>query len=386
MRRVLILGGRAPVALDHARRFHAQGWQVHVADSVPCRLSAWSSSIHAGHAIAPPRWAPRQFVDDLARIVRSQRIDLLLPTCEEALHLSRHRPVLPRELRVAVDHFDLLSALHSKWAFLALAREHGMPVPESARVGSLDEAREWAGGAAVVLKPEFSRFGVHVRLFPDGIPANAAPLPALGHWVVQSLQRGDELCSYAIADRGQVLAHAAYRPRYRLGRSASYYFEPVEFPAGMQEAVASLVRGVGYTGQLSFDWIVGRDGMARALECNPRATSGLHLFPREAALPAALLGETVARQMAAASPRMIAPVMLGAGWLHARRHGAIAQWRADWQRATDVVTAPDDRAPALGALADLAAYAGLALRDRCSLRQASTHDIEWDGEPLEQVR
>ena len=40
--RVLILGGRAPVALDHARRFAAQGATAFVADSIPCRLSGTS--------------------------------------------------------------------------------------------------------------------------------------------------------------------------------------------------------------------------------------------------------------------------------------------------------------------------------------------------------
>ena len=56
---------------------------------------------------------------------------------------------------------------------------------------------------------------------------------------------------------------------------------------------ARLVAGTGYSGQISFDWIVGGDGCARAIECNPRATSGLHLFARDAALPAALMGDEV---------------------------------------------------------------------------------------------
>lgn len=383
-RRVLILGSRAPVALDHARRFRQQGWQVHIADSSPCRLTSFSASVHANHAVAPPRYAPQQFGADLARIVDEQRIDLLLPTCEEALHLSRIRAALPATLKVAVDHFEVLAALHSKWEFLTLARRHGMPVPHSARVLTLGEAREWSNGRPVVLKPEFSRFGVHVRLYPRGLPANALALAGTGPWLVQELLEGDELCSYAIADRGRLRAHVAYRPNYRLGRSASYYFEPTEHD-GIRAAVRSLVAGLGYSGQLSFDWIVGPDGVARALECNPRATSGLHLFPMEAALPAALAGQEGACVADMARPRMIATLMLGPGLRHAWRRGRMAQWRVDWLRATDVIATNGDVAPLAGALADLAGNAALALRAGCGLREAATRDIEWDGEALEAI-
>lgn len=380
-RRVLILGGRAPVALDHARRFHRLGWQVQVADSIACRLSGWSSAVAATHALRPPRFDAGGFIADLNRIVREQRIDLLLPTCEEALHLSRHRASLPSSLQVAVDDFDTLAAVHSKWAFLRIARQCGMPVPDSARVHTLSEAREWAQGRAVVLKPEFSRFGVHVRLYPQGIAHDAAELPTLGAWVVQEHLAGDELCSYAIAHQGRLLAHAIYRPSYRLRRSSSYYFQPVQRPA-IRAAIAAFVAGTGYSGQVSFDWIEAADGTARALECNPRATSGLHLFPSDVDLPAALLGEGGLHEPTAGSARMIAVLMATAGLQDALKRRQLHRWQHDWRHAQDVISVPGDRFPPAGSLVDLASYTRLAVQQRCSLREAATRDIEWDGEPL----
>ncbi|MDI1252742.1 ATP-grasp domain-containing protein [Thermomonas sp.] len=389
-RTVLILGGRAPAALEHARRFHARGWRVHVADSIPCRLTGWSSAVTASHALPPPRFDPRGFVVELGRIVRDQCIDLLLPTCEEVFHLARHRAALPRELHVVADDFDRLRALHSKWEFAGLARTHGMPVPDSALIHTLAEARAWAGGRGVVLKPEYSRFGVHVRLYPAGIPEDAPELASLGAWVVQAFVAGDELCSYAIAEGGRLLAHMTYRPAYRLSRSSSYYFDPVENP-GIGDAVARLVRGIGYSGQISFDWIVGSDDRAVALECNPRATSGLHLFAPYVDVPAALLGdidvngERDAYETSHGRARMIVPVMLAAGLSGALRSGRLAQWRADWKRADDVISIAGDRAPQVGAMADLASYVRLAMQRRCSVREAATRDIEWDGETLPPV-
>lgn len=380
-RRVLILGGRAPVALDHARRFHRLGWEVHVADSVRCRLSGWSSSVARTHSLRPPRYDAHGFVADLNRIVATRRVDMLLPTCEEALYLSRHRASLPCGLHVAVDEFGKLAALHSKWEFLGIARKNGLPVPESARVRTLAQAREWARGRAVAMKPEFSRFGVHVRLYPQGIPGNAPELPPLGEWVVQEFLAGGELCSYAIAHQGRLLAHAIYRPAYRLRRSSSYYFDPVQRPA-IRDAIAAFVRGTGYSGQVSFDWIETSDGKALALECNPRATSGLHLFPFEADLPSALLGEGDLREPAAARARMIAALMRTAGLLTAVKNRQPGKWLNDYRRADDVISAPGDRLPPMGSIRDLASYARLALQQRCKLREAATRDIEWDGESL----
>ncbi len=381
-RRVLILGGRAPVALDHARRFHRLGWTVQVADSIPCRLTGWSSAVARTHAVRAPRYDARGFVSDLNRIVRVERIDLLLPSCEEALHLSRHRAALPASLHVAVDAFDTLAALHSKWIFLGLARQHGMPVPDSGRVHTLEQAREWAQGRPVVLKPEFSRFGVHVRLYPHGIPADAAALAPLGAWVVQAYLDGDELCSYAIAHRGRLLAHAIYRPLHRLRRSSSYYFQPVQRPA-ITTAIADFVAGTHYSGQISFDWIEQDGHRARALECNPRATSGLHLFRNDVDLPGALLGDGSLHEPAQDRARMIAVLMATAGLQDALMRGQPGRWLRDWRQADDVIAVAGDRLAPAGSLLDLASYARLALQQGCNLREAATRDIEWDGEPLE---
>jgi hypothetical protein len=379
---VLILGGRAPVALDHARRFAAQGWTVHVADSVSCRLTGWSSAVTSTIRLASPRHAPQQFIADLAGAIERHRIDLVVPTCEEVFFLSRYRAALPATCRILVDDFDKLRQLHSKWDFLQLATQAGGHAPDSALVDTLEQAREWAGGKAIVLKPEFSRFGVHVRIYPHGIPQQAPPLPPLGRWVAQQYCEGVELCSYSVAEQGRLTAHALYRPQHRLHRSASYYFEP-HACAPIQDFVTNLVAQLQFTGQISFDWIDAGDGRPRVLECNPRATSGLHLFSLNDAVPAALNGDlTHCLAPQPGKARMLAPIMYTGGLLQALGRRNFRQWRNDLQRASDVITTPGDRRPAVGALLDMAWFAKTALLRQCSLREAATSDIEWDGEEL----
>lgn len=387
MPNVLVLSGRAPVALDHARRFAQQGWTTYIGDSIPCRLSSWSRAVAGKVALASPRVDPTGFVAGLCQAITRLGIDLVVPTCEEVFYLSRYRAALPASCRLAVDDFDKLRLLHSKWDFQALAQRCGGNPPPSAVVQTLDEAREWIratgdGHTGAALKPEFSRFGVHVRLYPDGIPHDAPPLAEQGRWVVQHHRTGVELCSYSIADRGRLLAHAVYRPAYRLQRSSSYYFDHHGSPA-IHAFVSRLVAHIGFTGQISFDWIDGGGDTPSVIECNPRAISGLHLFDFADAVPAALTGDsTQCEAPSTTRARMIAPLMLSAGLMQAVKAGTLAQWRADWQRADDVLMRGDDVLPCAGGMVDMGSYTHMAIRGGHTLREATSFDIEWDGEEL----
>jgi hypothetical protein len=390
MPNILILGGRAPTALDHARRFCAQGWRVFIADSIPCRIAGYSNAVKRSFIIAPPRFAPAQFVADLNRIIAAENIDLVLPTCEEAFYLARYRAQLPASVQVFVDDFDKLRALHSKWDFLQLAADCGVHVPRSFKVRNMAQARATAGKMPLVLKPEYSRFGVYVRIYPEGIPDHASELPAQGHpdadWIAQQFQPGVEYCSYSICHRGRLLAHAAYRPSYRLHGSSSFYFEPYQSSA-IQSFVATFAAKIHYTGQISFDWISAPDGSFSVLECNPRAISGLHLFTATDALPDAITGAITGDENHCIlpgdnSPGMLAPVMLSAGLAQALRAGQLPRWWRDFRRARDAISTPGDRLAIAGGLLDVLSYSRIALQQRCNLRQATTRDIEWDGEAL----
>ncbi|HET9445934.1 MAG TPA: hypothetical protein VFO35_06730, partial [Steroidobacteraceae bacterium] len=329
--------------------------------------------------LPPPRDALAAFAAELNAVIRRERIDLLLPTCEEVFFVSRVRNRLPSSCTVFAGPFEQLRELHSKWTFLALARECDVPAPDSACVQDIDAARKWAAGRGVVLKPEFSRFGVHVRLYPHGIPEDAPPLESLGAWIVQAFQAGTEICSYSIAVNGRLRAHMAYRPAWRIARSSSYYFDPVSSPR-IRKFVERFVGRQNFTGQISFDWIESPTGELHALECNPRAISGLHLFELDDPLPAAMVGEQDSViAPAGPTPRMLSPMMLSVGLPVALRQSNLQQWRHDWSRARCALAIPGDKAALFGAIADMEALLRISARRRCNLRTAATRDIEWDG-------
>lgn len=380
--RILILGARAPVALEMARCLEGAGHAVLAADSVSCHITGASRAVAATlPKLPPPRTQLPAYAAALCHHILGERIELVVPTCEEVFYLARIRPQLPAGCAVFTAPFELLRQLHSKVAVLKLASDAGIRVPHSTAIDSLEEARAWAGSSDVVLKPEYSRFGVHVRRYAGGIPPSAAPLPPLGRWVAQRRCTGVELCSYAIAWQGRLCANVTYLPAHRIAGSSSYYFEPRHVPA-IDAAVAALVSRLGYHGQISFDWFVEAQGEPTLIECNPRAISGLHLLPHEVLGAALLEGRAAPFDPAALRPRMLGAVMLAAGLPRALLAGQPGQWWRDWRRAGDVLAGAGDSAPLLGALRDLASFTLAARRQRCSLREASTRDIEWDGQPL----
>ncbi|MGF7148683.1 hypothetical protein FHS96_002311 [Sphingomonas zeicaulis] len=372
--RVLITGARAPVALDIARSFAAAGHEVHVADSAPALIARWSRTPRAFHRLPSPRHAPEAFARAAPELVAALDPVLVVPTCEEIFHLARlglERLFAPAPAR--------LFELHAKDRFATLAAGLGLTVPETHRLETLAALARFAGTPTEwVFKPVHSRFGTQARVGParlDGItPSADAP------WVAQRRILGEEVSFYAIAHGGALAGFAAYRSSWRLGGGAGYAFAAL--PDAQVEAVgeiaARLAPAVG-TGQFACDAIRDREGRFHLIECNPRATSGAHLFGR---------GPGLARAMLAGEPVMpvrrlrvhVGPALWWFGIGTALRSGRHQDWFGEQRRGRDVVGAPHDRWPILGAAADSALFGAQALRHRRTLAEQMTADIEWNGE------
>ncbi len=95
-------------------------------------------------------------------------------------------------------------------------------------------------------------------------------------WIVQEFIEGEEICAYSIWDNGVMKACCFYRPDIRFGKGASIYFESADYPE-LEKRIQTFGESMNYQGQLSFDFIE-KNGKYYVLECNPRATSGAHLF------------------------------------------------------------------------------------------------------------
>lgn len=378
---VLITGGRAPVALDLARKFAAAGARVVVAESAAAQLCRRSRAVATSYRVPPPNREPDAFVDALAHIVVREGVGLIVPTCEEVFFVARGGDALRAHCAVLAEPLPVLRRLHSKWEFLEWARELGLPVPATTLVTS---PAQLAGvPRPFVLKPVFSRFGTHVRVVTGADRAPEVEVGAARPWVAQELLVGRQICTYSVASAGRVVAHCAYATEFTAGPGACIAFEPVTHPV-VDAWVRRFVAGSGVSGQLAFDFIVTAEGDVRPLECNPRATSGVHLLGAD--LPAALLaaatghgGPDAPARPAADARAMITMAMLSFGLASVRSRADLRRWAQVVAASTDVIAVRGDRRPFGSQFAVLLDNAVRAVRTHRSMIECSTHDIAWDG-------
>lgn len=386
MATVLVTGGRAPAALDLARLLHAAGHRVLVAESLPQHLCLGSRAVARCFRVPAPNPERAGFVAALARIVRDERVDLLVPTCEEVFHVAAGRDVLDPLCEVFTPPLDQLLRLHSKLAFIRSLEARGVAVPETWELTSSEDLQGLWGrlpaGDRLVLKPVFSRFAVDVTFATVGEPLPAiAPTPARP-WVAQRFIAGRARCTYGIARAGELLAHAAYDAEFTAGQGASVSFQPLAHP-GLLAWVRAFVAAERFTGQLAFDFIEAPDGTLYPLECNPRATSGVHLFTPADGLDRALLGHDLPD--GPLTPRPQASAVLGlAMWLYAlpavRTPERLGAWLARMGGARDAVFRWDDPLPFVSQFGVFGHLLAAGLLDGTSALAASTRDIEWNGD------
>lgn len=380
-RRVLITGARAPAALDLARSFVAAGYEVHMAD---CR-TVWSARLSraptAVHRYASPVADPERFAGDIAGMIDRLKPDLVVPVCEEVFHLARSARTQPRLARtLAAPPLEALTALHSKHRFMTLCAAQGIAAPQTWRLDDREALTSLSDPSALVFKPEFSRFGVETVIRPeDEALARIHPTPERP-WIAQRHIAGDEVCFYAVARNGRLTAFCSYRSAWRTRGGAGYAFTPL--PTGTHEALRDvaerLAPHVG-DGQFACDVIVDADGRPWVIECNPRATSGAHLFGRDPRLATAFTSEGETLTVARFAPRHLAPALWLLGLPAALREGRLGEWRRALREGKDMVAAPGDHGPLVGALIDGATFGLEAWRSRAPLAAAMTADIEWNG-------
>jgi glutathione synthase/RimK-type ligase-like ATP-grasp enzyme len=384
VKRVLITGARSAAALDIARDFAAAGWEPHLADCVTSRLARWSSLSAHHHSYPPPRQQAEAFQRRILALIQTYEIDLIVPTCEEVFHLAA--PTLHARIGERLFAPDLahLRTLHDKLAFARAVQEWGLNAPESVPIETsqdletlADTSGEW------VIKPRFTRFGEAAIIAPDRQTLKKVRPSPEQQWMAQRYIAGQEVCFYAAAHRGKLTAFAAYTSSWRLSGGACYAFEPAgrDRCAQLLEMAAQIAGKAHLHGQFGCDVIFDARGIAQAIECNPRATSGVHMIANEGDLARAI-AEGIPAVDGPSSAAYLAPAMWFFGLPRAIKQARIREWQSCLNTGRDAISRPGDRLPFAGAVVDTARFALKGFRRRISTNAATTSDIEWNGEEL----
>lgn len=378
MANILLTGGRAPVTLDLARAFHRAGHTVFMAESLRGHVSQPSNAVKANFVVPAPRQESEAFLTALKKIIEENQVELLIPTCEEVFHIAKGLDALP--CRVFTEPLAKLDGYHNKWKFVVKAGDCDLRVPESMLVTRQDDLLfAYAQWSKLVLKPVYSRFAARTLVLPP-LKEALSTLTFREPWIAQEYIEGQQFCSYSVCQNGRITAHAVYPTIFTAGQGATITFQPVEH-AAIYEWVQTFVERYNVTGQMAFDFIETADGHVTALECNPRATSGVHLLTENPQFVDSFLDADIPCVTPYAhTSRMLGTAMLVYGLPAAIKKGNISAWLNAFLHSDDVLLDFQDPLPFLLQWRSILSYVRLGYREKISALEASTFDIEWNGE------
>ena len=383
---ILVTGARAPVALHLARLFHFAGHRVVLADTPARPIAAASIACAAYRRLPPPRQAFPAYGEALGELLAGERIDLVVPTCEEVFYLAQTWRDRAMSAPLFAPPIELLARVHNKHDFIRLVERIGLPVPRTVLLQSHEEVQAMRAQAPdLVFKPVWSRFASHVLIRPEPQALDRIRPDVRAPWVAQDFVGGDEISVYALARSGRLKACSAYRSVYRAGKGAGVCFEPVADPAA-RSFVEAFVSATDWTGQISFDLVRTGQGAILPLECNPRATSGVHFFANPETFARAFLadGDEVSPDLAGMQGVRLAVWLYGLP--RALGSGGIGTLRARLRAMSEVLDWPGDPGPRRAQIRALGEVVRTAVRQGISLQKASTHDIEWNGPDQSSIR
>ena len=371
MAKVLVTCARSPAAIHLGRLLHESGHTVILADTKRFHLGRWRSWPNKCLRHPSPRFESRQFSQWLQQVVKTESIDCVIPVYEETFHHGLNHGSLD------CDHFcsniETLDRLHNKYEFIQFAKSIGIDVPETILVKNISQIKSKLTREHI-LKPVYSRFGENVIIKPNPNKLKI-DVSETNPWILQERLDGKQYCLQGICKDGKVLSCVAYSSEFTVSKSSVFFEKTGKGDlGGIIEKVAS---NCNYTGFLSFDVILGEDGVVRPIECNPRATSALHLYSAKDKIDNAILkGDVI--QCTGISRRLVLPM-----WINLVsnlfKKGHFKNWRKAIKRSKSVEWNVFDPRPGFLQLISLLGFTMVALRRRISLIAATTYEFEWNG-------
>lgn len=371
---MLFTGGRAPVTLDLVRSFSEVGHIVYVADSFNHHLARSSNKVEKSFTISSPVDSYEQFLRDLEQIIKEYKIDLLIPTCEEVFHIAKGKKILEKDCVVFCEDLSVLHQLHHKYDFIQDVKTKGLPVPQTYLVQTEDEYQKAFDllNCDVVMKPVYSRFGTDVVFLKKNHVDNENRHFHEGLYVLQEEVKGQTICNYSILYEGRLMASANYQVNYTAGKGAAIQFQHIQH-SGIKKWLEQFFYQSKLTGQFAFDFIEKETGEIHVIECNPRATSGVHLF-QHLNIADAFLG--LNKEILEPLPdtrRMIGLAMLFYG---VRSESFLKTY----VKSKDIIWSIKDMKPFFYQFYTYFQILRMSRKLNISTMEASTVDIEWNGD------
>lgn len=307
-RTILISGGKMTKALQLARSFHRAGHRVVLVETRKYRFTGhrFSRAVAAFHVVPAPD-APG-YAEALADVARREGVDVYVPVCSPlaSAYDAAAKEALAPVCEVVHGDAEAVRTVDDKAAFAAAAAELGLAVPRTARITDPQQVLDFDfAGRPFVLKSiaydpirrlDLTELPRPTRAETEAF-VGALPISEENPWVLQEFVTGEEFCTHSTVRDGRVQLHCCCR-----SSAFQLNYEGVEDPE-IEAWVARFVGALGLTGQFSFDFIRAPDGVAYAIECNPRTHSAITMFYDHPGVAAAYLEDGAGRVTPRASSR-----------------------------------------------------------------------------------
>jgi hypothetical protein len=269
--------------------------------------------------------------------------------------------------------------MHDKARFAEVANELGAGAGQNFVLADQGSVERFPHNPAdFVFKPVWSRFASRIFIGPDRAALSAIHPTPEAPWLAQTRIVGEEFCVYAVAHRGKLVACAPYRNLMRAGAGTAICYEHVDAP-DIADFCARFAEKTKWHGQVSFDFIRTPEGRLVAIECNPRATSGLSLFhPDDGVVEAIVSGMPAGpatRGRLGIKGTILLVGLLGLVGLQKRQ-----PYLRRFFDSRDALAFPGEWSLLHGQAISVAEIWLLSLAKKLSILEATTWDMEWNGE------
>lgn len=370
---ILLTLGRMPKGLELARGLAANGCRVYVADPHKSHICRYSNSVSDSFQVTAPNVSVEQYISDMLQIVTDRNIDLVVPVSEESVYTGLLKDNLPANVRYFGPGFEQSKQLHDKFLFNQLLLELDLPAPVTALL-STDEAKTLIQQADVIIKPAHASAGIDIQFLDKG---STLPTQTKRPSLVQQQMKGRLLTSFSIARDGVCLGTGVYEGTIFTG-SVAIAFERVDDCITVFRFVEDFIDRTNYTGFISFDLFIEEDGLAYAIECNARLTSGIHLFENGDVAKAVLNNgnDTTIRYRERRKFQHFWPC-LGTTELALFTKNPFRQYLHHFLRSADVTWDRNDPMPAIMLNLCSGEIFKKYFLEKMSLGEAAICDIEW---------
>jgi len=362
--KILITSPRAPVSFEWVKIALKSGHQVTIADSFRFPISRFHQSVRYVK-IPAARTDFENYKEQMLSLTKD--FDMVIPNFESAFYLSKIKDSIDNEVYVYMPDYNLMHSLHNKYEVFQYINKHAKK-PETKLITQYNDIDF---SMHSLMKPVFSRFGRNIIKKVSPEKCSGLNISKIYPWVQQEYIEGDPLCNYALCDNGCVIAHSVYRPKYLLNGTAGSYFIPVS-DKRCDNFINEFAKDIGYTGQVAFDFIdTGED--IYLIECNPRATSGLHLLGN-----GLIINDDKSisyKPFQPASAYRVGVGLLILFSLPSLLSGKLVELIQDYNKADDVLKSLSLRSQFMF----IGEMLVRSLRYRKNIAEASTIDVEYNG-------